>query len=688
MSDTAEISQDRIEVILGLVQAECAAAVGFDNVNAGELTDQRERALQYAKGEMPDLVMQLAGRSKVVSTDVADAIETAMPDLMDIFTGSDDVVVFEPIGREDVAAAKQEGDYLRHILFTRNAGWMAVYEAFKDALTCKTGVFSWRWEGHYAPVAEQCSGRSLSELQRAMAECEVDRASIEQVLDPETGEVSFNWSQRARNARGRIVVEAIAPEDLAVAADTRTLQSATYCCVRQRPRAQDLLAIGYDAEAVDGLPAWTNAGVDGWARDTVGESAGIAAAPQALRQVEIYRHYIRVRDDHDGRFRLYQVVTGGKGFTGVLVDIQEVSRVQLAAITPFINPHRFYGESIADKLMEIQKIKSSLMRMALDSGYFALNQRMEVDENGCGDYTIDDLLNNEPGRPIRVKRPGTVTPVASGALNYDPLMHLEYFSTVAEQRTGIVRNAQGLNPDTLHDTRGGLELLNNNAQKRLRLIARTFAETGYKDFLVNLHATIRENGASMRDTIRMRNDWVDIDPSSWRQRDDMTIAIGVGAGGRDHDVMMGQQLAMIQEKLIQAQGMPDGPLVSKENLYNSAIMVLDRMGFKAPEAFVSDPARFQAPAMPPPGPDPVMVKLQAEHAVSQRDLDRKQAQLEAEISLKHADVSSRLDLEKYRIDTQAQLDRERMMLGRRVVPVDSGYDGVGASDVHLGGEPG
>jgi hypothetical protein len=206
---------------LRLAQAECARAIGFDTVNSGELTAQREKALLYARGEMPDLVMELSGRSKVVDTAVADAIETALPDLMDIFTGGDDVVAFKPVNASDVEAAEQEQDYLRHVLFNRNGGWLTIYEAFKDALTCKTGVFSWRWDGEFEPQPDYHDRVGLPVLMRCMDEGVCDNVVPGEPDEDGLPTVSFEFTPR--HTKGRVVVEAVAPEDLAVAADTRTL---------------------------------------------------------------------------------------------------------------------------------------------------------------------------------------------------------------------------------------------------------------------------------------------------------------------------------------------------------------------------------------------------------------------------------------------------------------------------------
>lgn len=715
MAEKDELSQDRKDKILELVRMENMRALGFDNVNAGELIQQREKALQYYKGEMTDLVMNLAGRSKVVSLDVADAIETALPDLIDIFTGGDDVVSFMPVNEDDVEAAEQEEAYLRHVVFQRNSGWMVIYEAFKDALMCKTGVFSWRWDGEFEPPSEHHEDASLMDLLRCQSEGTVE--DIVRGPDDDQGQPTFSFEFTPKNAKGRIIIESIAPEDLAVATDTKTLATATYVAVRQRPRAQDLIAMGYDKDLVDMLPPWNNASTqpEMYARDTVDESMIVGTSADDLRQVEIYRHYVRYYDEDEGEYCLYQVITGGKGFVNMMIDIEEVSRIQLAAITPYINPHRFYGDSVADKLMEIQKIKTSLMRMSLDSGYFAMNQRMELAEDGMTANTLSDLLANEPGMPIRVKRTGTVKPVSAGALTYDPLQHLEYFSTVAEQRTGIVRNAQGLNPDTLHDTKGGVEILQNNAQKRLRLIARTFAETGYKDFLVNLHATIRENGASMRDTVRLLGKWVNIDPSSWRQRDDMVIEIGVGAGGRDHDIIVGQQLATIQEKLMLAQGEPDGPLIDKQKLFASATWYLQKLGVKSPEKFIGDPSQFQPPPQAAPPPDPNLIKVQGQLQIDQQkaqaDMQSKQADAQAKmqqneinaqsVALQHEREMQKQQheafLKQYQIDAEielrrqqnaAQLELQREQIAAELASKERIAAQTSMTKTQLGGEPG
>jgi hypothetical protein len=80
------------------------------------------------------------GRSSRVSMDVADTIEGMMPQLMEIFAGTDEVVKFEPVGPEDVKAAEQETDYINHVFMNQNPGFLVLYSFIKDALLSKVGV--------------------------------------------------------------------------------------------------------------------------------------------------------------------------------------------------------------------------------------------------------------------------------------------------------------------------------------------------------------------------------------------------------------------------------------------------------------------------------------------------------------------------------------------------------------------
>lgn len=634
--------------LLTLVANERKAAIGFEN--DATLLDEREKSLEYAKGQMRD-VPALPMRSKAVSTDVNDAIETLLPDLVEIFTGTDDVVAFTPTGEEDEQAAQQETDYINHVVFHENDGFMLLYTGFKDALTVKTGVWTWWWED-YRYAEEEVEVAGPEDLQGLILGAQEGKYEVIDVkADEDDGATSLKVTLKKPDGGGCVRIKAWPPEDFAVAKDTVRLADATYCAARSYPRAQDLIADGYDEAKVNKLPVYVMPDEQiERARSTAGEED--QTNDTTLRQVEIITHFIRVVEGRESK--LYRVVTGAD--ETVLLEKDEVEHIQFAAVTPYPVAHRFFGRSVADLVMEIQRIRTSLVRMMLDSGYFALNQRVEVAEDRATPNTIADLLRNEPGVPIRSKG-DALKPVTAGALAFDVQGALEFTATMSEQRTGIIRNAQGINPDTLHDTAKGAAQQLGQALKRTRLIARVFAETGVKDLFMGVHATIRAH-ATRGAKARLRNKWVEIDPTSWGSRNDMTIELGVGAGGREHEMQKAQMLGEVIQTAIQAPGAAS--MFPPEKIYHATKKAIEAIGYKDPDAFIANP-KDAAPQQPQPDPEVVKaqadMELQRQKAENELIIARERMNLEAE--LRREEAAQQLMLDRERAVQEAELRREQ-----------------------------
>lgn len=661
------------ESLLAILANERKNSIGFDHDDA--LASERETALNYAKGVMTD-IPSLPNRSRAVATVVSDAIETILPDLVDIFTG-EDVATFAPRGPEDEDGAQQETDYVQHVFFDQNAGFMVLYAMFKDACQSKTGVARWRWEEAQYGDTEVFENRTAMEAQQLQQYGEI--VSVEpKAFKAPMAEPLFTVELRQVIQPGCVKVEAFPPEDFTVGADTVRLAEATYCALRTRQRVQDLILDGVEEETVAKLTAYTSTDESlDLARDTVDESDDQVEGVGDLRMVEVVEHYIRLKG------QLWRVLTGND--EKILIQKEEVEEIQVAAITPYVVTHRFYGESVADKLLEIQRIQTTLTRMALDSAYFALNQRMSVDMSKANEFTLTDLLRNEPMMPIRMSSAGAVTPIQSPGLSFDAFGALEYFETMAEKRTGIVRNAQGLNPDTLHDTAKGMAALVSASQKRVRLIARIFAETGIKDMFLGIHALIRRN-VSQGQKARLRNKWVDVDPTKWGSRNDMTIEIGLGSSGREAELQAMAILNETMEKLVNLQGGAQGPIVGLKNVYAAATRQAQKLGFKAPELFFTDPS--EAPPQPE-GPDPAQAEAAQEVARIQAESQAKVAEMALKEKLEMARMEREFALKTAQMNREVDL-KERLSLAEINMKHRLGLSEQAANlpNVQYGGEPG
>lgn len=624
-----------------IVRAERRQAIGMEPGDV--ILEERLLSYEYYKGQMDD-VPSLPMRSKVTSTDVSDGILTAMPDLVEIYMGGEDIGTFRARNAQDVEQAEQETEAVNHVIMHENDGFSLVHDGIHDALLAKTGIYHFWVEENEKEESEDFEQQPVAMLMLAKAKGNEILNLKQSGIDPMSGQPLYSFTAYKKYTQKCVKIDTVTPDDFSAARDTKAIRDTTYCCMRTRPRAQDLKAKGYDPDLIDELPQYSAASQiqADQARDLAGEHRFVTSATDStfdLRTVLVYKHVVRVDAYGTGEPQIWQVVTGEN--EDHVLEVTELSCIPFAVGSPFKAPHRLYGRSLADLLIEIQRIKTSLMRMSLDSGYFALNVRHEVAEQGASDHTISDLLNNQPGMPVRVKQSGTITPISPGQMAFDPFEALEYFATVAEQRTGIVRNAQGLNPDTLHDTAKGAMALMQAAQRRLRMIARTLAETLFKDLFLGVHQLLREHGSPFP----VGAEFQTVDPTTWATRDAFDVSIGLG-GGREYDLMLLEavkgDMAVTLEG--QASGAIPKPVVTPDNVYAILKKRAERAGLKGAEEFYTDPK-----TMPDPQPqqDPEMVKLQMQQQHEQQQLQMQQQMEQAKMAMEdhHTQLQAQKDLE-------------------------------------------
>lgn len=141
MAKRDKMTADDVKVFVAAQKADALAAM-----TQAQLTQERTRAMDYYLGRMENDMPVEDGRSQAVSKDVANVIDGMLPQLMDIFAGSDEVVRFEPVGPEDETAAQQETDYVNHVFMQQNPGFMILHSFIKDSLLSKVGIVKVWWE--------------------------------------------------------------------------------------------------------------------------------------------------------------------------------------------------------------------------------------------------------------------------------------------------------------------------------------------------------------------------------------------------------------------------------------------------------------------------------------------------------------------------------------------------------------
>jgi hypothetical protein len=625
-----------------------------------------------------------------------------MPPLMEIFASGDEVVRFAPVGPEDVAAAEQETDYVNHVFMQQNNGFLVLYSFIKDALLSKVGVVKVWWECRAeveretyldqpddafalivaqpgveivehterdAPLVARMTpaqaGGNPGHVPRGETAPDVAGAhpGYEQAAPrPKLHDVTIEIRRTKECAR----VEGVTPEEFGISRRARSIKDADYCFHDVFRTQSQLIAQGYDREQVKKLPSYTLAHtIEEQARDTVNESTlrqGDDGLNEASRLIRISEHYVRMDYDGTGEAALYRCTTAGE--EGELLtrdgepDVVRVDQIPFAAMTPVIVTHRFFGRSIADLVMDIQRIKTALLRSLLDNAYLANNPRTEVPESHATETTLDDLLVSRPGGIVRTKMPGGLTVLKHPDIGGDVFPLLQYQDATREWRTGVSRQGQGVDPNALQNQVATIaNQMFNASQAKVKLIARIFAETGIRDLFSLLHATIRKNG-SQAQTVRLRNQWVTVDPRDWKARADMTINVGLGTGSKSEQLAHLQLIIAAQKEAIAA------GLVSAKNLYHSAKELVKLAGHKNVDAFFTAPGapvnptdRASAPLTPPADPRQaeIAAKAAAEKAKIETDAAHQKMKLEAQLAFER----EKFALEKELKLLDLQIARER-----------------------------
>ncbi len=488
-----------------------------------------------------------------------------------------------------------------------------------------------------------------------------------------THDVTVVTTRKLAQAR----VMGVPPEEFGIERGARSIRDCNYCFheVVTKTEAQ-LIAEGFDAGQVRALrPQTGTTEIETLARDTVEEhlsaTAGGGSVNSAARLVRITEHYVRMDYEGSGRPCLYQVITGGDQAEILRKDgkdcITPFDEMPFAATTPVPVTHRFFGRSIADLVMPLQREKTALKRGALDNLYLHNNPRVEVAEQNAGPNTLDDLLVSRPGGVVRTKTAGGLNWQVVPDITTSIYPMLQYIDAELEIRTGLAKQTQGIDANALQNQSAtAVAQVFSASQMRIKLIARIMAE-GVRDIFALLHGTIRKHG-QRQETVRLRNAWVEVNPRNWKTREDMTINVGLGAGGKAQQFAQTMAIANVQKELL-AGGKIN--LVGDRQLYNTVAELTRIMGHRNPDLFFNDPMAVNSqngqllnppPAPPQPPPDPKVLAVQAKAqadaaaAAQQAQLQHQKAQNDA----LHLQVKTRGEIELARI--KAALDARMAVL--------------------------
>ena len=635
--------------ILAVLGREIHNASGFIG---GELVSRRKKSLQYYLG-MP-LGNEQEGRSQVISNDVLDTVESLMPSLMRIFTAGDNVFNCEGVGPEDDEMARQCSDYLNYIFYKENQGFLALYSAFKDALIQKNGILKVYWDDSQKTEREEYTRLTDDEFNDLVADPEVKVKNHSEYEEPITDDQGKELDKvtlhdvviHRTRLYGQVRIEPVPPEEFLISRRSKDINSANFVCHRTNKTRSELVQMGYDKDLVDGLPTGDT---DFFTEDkfvrhqNIDFSHGASEGDKSTNDILVYECYIKLDVNEDGKAELLKITTAGSG-TGKMIDMEEVDNFPFVSMTPVIMPHRFHGRSVSELVEDIQLIKSTVMRQMLDNMYLTNNNRVAVQD---GQVAMDDLLTNRPGGIVRTKQPpqNVMMPLPMQPLTEQATSMLGYLDSVKETRTGITRQSQGLDANTLNKTATGQNQILTQSQMRMELIARIFAETGVKDLALKMFELVCKYQQKEK-IVRIRGKYIPMRPYEWKDRVNVTVQVGLGTGSKEQQLILLNAILERQMQAINLQQNTFGPMVNLRNIYNSLKKLIENAGLNGIEPYFMDPdvGAAQMPQLPPKPPTEFeRVTLAQVQGENQR------AQLNANVTLKEVEGRMRQQLLDFEI---------------------------------------
>ena len=673
-TDVAAVNPMDDTELQGIVAGELEDAVSYIDADISPI---RAKGTEYYRGD--PFGNEEDGRSQVVAMEVRDTVSAMLPSLMKVFFSSENVVEYVPRGPEDVTGAQQATDYANYIFSNDNNGFMTTYALFKDSLVRKCGIAKYWWDEVEEVKIDDYSGLDDQTVQLLMQEgAEVKIVvsypdpsmpmdMMQPQVDPATGlpmpmqQPMLHDVQIKRTTKdGRIRIMAVPPEELILDRRARSFEDAGIIAHRQMATVDDLLAMGYELDEIEENISSTDldSNDEYLARQPLSTTMGSGdSLNPGQRRVLYVESYIRVDYDGDGIAELRKVCCMGSGYT--------IVRNLPASYIPFVDfpcdpePHTSPLEamSIFDLTHDIQEIKSEILRNTLDSLAQSIHPRTAVVE---GQVNIDDVLNNETGAIIRVRAPGMVQPFSSPFVGQAAFPMLDYMDAMREDRTGMSKAAMGLDPDALQSTtKAAVAATVSASQSRLELQARLLAEGMKKLFKGILYLmTTHQDKPRM---VRLRNEWVEIDPRVWNNSMDVSINIGLGNGDTNDRIQALTMIAGKQEQIMQQFGLGN-PVVTPAMYIRTIQKIIELSGFKdASSYFQTLPADYQMPQEDAPKPTPEEVLAQVQAQSIQADIQKKAAELELKREQMIRDDDYRRDqmaqdlmLKKYELELKYQ----------------------------------
>nr|DAU50345.1 MAG TPA: Portal protein [Caudoviricetes sp.] len=590
---TVELTgQEADKALLSLVKADIADAEAYQQSIIQPTVRERYNIYYADKEYYAHKFPILSKTSSLVSTDVADTIEWALPSLMKVFTGSDEVITVAGVTEEDDQNAEVMQSLLVYQLQRQNKFFPILYNWMKDALITGMGIIKCYWERTegYTPETAQLNADALKLLTQTGVE-------ITNVEGPDImGDFTVTWNS-PYYIKNSPKLENILVSEFLYSPDAKNLEDANFVAHRKKVTMSHLRQKEREGIYANVDMVHPDNGPVSWITDQVEDVIGDHYTPlhnnqqdKAREEVTIYECYTKIDFNNDGI--LEDMIITIAGDVILRAEPNYMGRHPFFSISPTKDPHRIWVKrSYAELIGELQDMKVALTRQIVQNIALTNDPKMILAEDSIN---ISDYIE---GRKVIRKKPGSnmgdvAMPMPVNQLSPQTFQFLEYLEGQKENRTGITRYNQGLDANSLNKTATGISAILGQSAQRLELVARMFAETGISE-LFRFMVSLNQKFVDQETVIRLTNKQLRISPDDLNGNFDLVVNAGISISTKESTIMTLQTMltALMQT---QAAGIP---IVTPQNIYNLFKKWIESAGFKNYNDYVTDPAVVQQRAI-------------------------------------------------------------------------------------------
>lgn len=556
------------------------------------------------------------------SKDIKTTIDTILPSLIEVFTGSDDPCDIKGTNISDDETASKIQSIIKYQINKKNPYFQFLYHFIREGLITNEGVAKVYWHRD----EERTEMKVMIEpdtveayMQQAMAgKIEIKKmeviGNVAAVITYDQIDVKYNQP----------VLENMSPSELRFTPDGRTLQDCKFVAQRKIVKGDYLKRKEEEGTFANVEDAIRSPGNSDWTELDLKNNPGLNDITHLLhdgdnasKSVELYEAYMKVDYDEDGK--LEELIVHAVGDTLLAVQENTYGSSPFFLFSPELDAYSAFSQaSVSDNLEQMQDLKTALIRQVIIA--VAKNNMPQRFVN-ADNVDVDSLINGDEVIPVEGNPADSVfipPQIPISALTMDLV---NYSQNEIESQSGSTRYNQGLDSNSLNKTATGITAIMGQADKKIRLLARIFAETAWVPIIKHL-IRLNQRFLDPMQQFRLNDDMVSIAPGELDIDYDLTVNTGQGAGTKE--AQMNYLLSIMNQlyPTLQMQG-----IVTENTWYKTACDLLELMGIRNAQSYILDPQSDEFK-------ERQQQTQQAQQEKEQQELQLKQAEIEAKTAPK------------------------------------------------------